>query len=176
MWICLPTQGTGYTPASSRGMDKRTGQKKNKGAKQNVTRTWKSWSCQYHLSNMSAYPSPAFHGFQIRWAAPVGGCSSLRTAPKRFGGNYGTASYEIRQGLLPCHHHLRYTSISAFQSTPTQFCENGLSLKKEVLPFWVFKLPVLFSQMPNLLNWFICTVHLTSFLIFSELFLDHRRI
>lgn len=39
--IHLPTQGTGYTPASSRGMDKSTGQKKNKEAKQNITRTWK---------------------------------------------------------------------------------------------------------------------------------------
>lgn len=42
MCIHLSIEGTGHTPASLRGMNKSTRQKKNKGAKQNIARTGKS--------------------------------------------------------------------------------------------------------------------------------------
>lgn len=84
----------------------------------------------------------------LRWVAAL--VSGLLLSAS--GGNYGTAPYEISQVLLPCHHHWGYTSVRALQSAPTQFFENELSLKKGVLPFRVFKLPVLFPQTPNLLN------------------------
>lgn len=42
MCIHLSIEGTGHTPASLRGMNKSTRQKKNKEAKQNTARTGKS--------------------------------------------------------------------------------------------------------------------------------------